>query len=69
MKKQESAVDEREVQIISRSVFSSESILECSEIINEPLKKAGMSAAEAEERTEYLLNKVECQKQIWINPV
>ena len=52
-----------EVQIIFQDPYSAlNPFWNVREIINEPLKKAGMSAAEAEERTEYLLNKVGMSK-------
>ena len=52
-----------EVQIIFQDPYSAlNPVWNVREIINEPLKKAGMSAAEAEERTEYLLNKVGMSK-------
>lgn len=52
-----------EVQIIFQDPYSAlNPFWNVREIINEPLKKAGMSVAEAEERTEYLLNKVGMSK-------
>ena len=52
-----------EVQIIFQDPYSAlNPFWNVREIINEPLKKAGMSAAESEERTEYLLNKVGMSK-------
>lgn len=52
-----------EVQIIFQDPYSAlNSFWNVREIINEPLKKAGMEEKEAEERIEYLLNKVGMSK-------
>ena len=52
-----------EVQIIFQDPYSAlNPFWNVREIINEPLKKAGMGEKEAEERTEYLLNKVGMSK-------
>ena len=52
-----------EVQIIFQDPYSSlNPFWNVREIINEPLKKAGMEEKEAEERIEYLLNKVGMSK-------
>ena len=52
-----------EVQIIFQDPYSAlNPIWNVREIINEPLKKAGMEEKEAEERIEYLLNKVGMSK-------
>lgn len=52
-----------EVQIIFQDPYSAlNPFWNVREIIHEPLKKAGMSESEAEERTEYLLNKVGMSK-------
>lgn len=52
-----------EVQIIFQDPYSAlNPFWNVREIINEPLKKAGMEEKEAEERIEYLLNKVGMSK-------
>ena len=52
-----------EVQIIFQDPYSAlNPFWNVREIINEPLKKAGMEEKEAEERIEYLLNKVAMSK-------
>ena len=52
-----------EVQIIFQDPYSAlNPFWNVREIINEPLKKAGMAEKEAEERIEYLLNKVGMSK-------